>query len=150
MSLSILPMFSSKSFTVSGRTFRSLIHFELIFVYGVRKCSNFILAVILLFNFVCQALKGPPCVGSYSVVQCITRLMGRPLYCSATHAGVWGERGYGDCSTHCAWLSSIAFLPRLPGFPPQAFPTTISSFTSPWSISPPSTAAFVLGLLHNP
>ena len=36
-------MFSSKSFTVSGLTFRSLIHFEFIFVYGVRKCSNFIL-----------------------------------------------------------------------------------------------------------
>ena len=43
MSLSVLPMFSSKSFTVSGLTFRSLIHFEFIFVYGVRKCSNFIL-----------------------------------------------------------------------------------------------------------
>ena len=36
-------MFSSKSFTVSGLTFRSLIHFEFIFVYGVRKCSNFFL-----------------------------------------------------------------------------------------------------------
>ena len=36
-------MFSSKSFIVSGRTFRSLIHFEFIFVYGVRECSNFIL-----------------------------------------------------------------------------------------------------------
>ena len=34
---------SSKSFIVSGFTFRSLIHFEFIFVYGVRKCSNFIL-----------------------------------------------------------------------------------------------------------
>ena len=30
-------MFSSKSFTVSGLTFRSFIHFEFIFVYGVRK-----------------------------------------------------------------------------------------------------------------
>ena len=29
-------MFSSKSFTVSGLTFRSLIHFEFIFVYGVK------------------------------------------------------------------------------------------------------------------
>ena len=29
-------MFSSKSFIVSGLTFRSLIHFEFIFVYGVR------------------------------------------------------------------------------------------------------------------
>ena len=31
-------MFSSRSFRVSGLTFRSLIHFEFIFVYGVRKC----------------------------------------------------------------------------------------------------------------
>ena len=37
---SVLPMFSSRSFIVSGLTFRSLIHFEFIFVYGVRKCSN--------------------------------------------------------------------------------------------------------------
>ena len=36
-------MFSSKSFIVSGLIFRSLIHFEFIFVYGVRECSNFIL-----------------------------------------------------------------------------------------------------------
>ena len=43
MSLNVLPMFSSKSFIVSGLTFRSLIHFEFIFMYGVRKCSNFIL-----------------------------------------------------------------------------------------------------------
>ena len=39
---SVLPMFSSRSFIVSGPTFRSLIHFEFIFVYGVRKCSSFI------------------------------------------------------------------------------------------------------------
>ena len=43
MSLSVLPMFSSKSFIVSGLQFRSLIHFEFTFVCGVRKCSNFIL-----------------------------------------------------------------------------------------------------------
>ena len=43
MSLSVLPMFSSKSFIVSSLIFRSLIHFEFIFVYGVRKCSNLIL-----------------------------------------------------------------------------------------------------------
>ena len=36
-------MFSSKSLIVSGLTFRSLIHFQFIFVYGVRECSNFIL-----------------------------------------------------------------------------------------------------------
>ena len=43
MSESVLPMFSSRSFIVSGLTFRSLTHFEFIFVYGVRKCSSFIL-----------------------------------------------------------------------------------------------------------
>ena len=36
-------MFSSKSLIVSGLTFRSLIHYEFIFVYGVRECSSFIL-----------------------------------------------------------------------------------------------------------
>ena len=41
--VSVLSMFSSKSFIVPVLTFRSLIHFEFIFVYGVRECSNFIL-----------------------------------------------------------------------------------------------------------
>ena len=40
---SVLPMFSSKSFIVSGLTFRSLTHFESVFVSGVRKRANFIL-----------------------------------------------------------------------------------------------------------
>ena len=40
-------MFSSKSFIVSGLTFRSLIHFEFIFVYGIRKCSSFILLQVV-------------------------------------------------------------------------------------------------------
>uniref|UniRef100_A0A8D1B9M8 Uncharacterized protein n=1 Tax=Sus scrofa TaxID=9823 RepID=A0A8D1B9M8_PIG len=43
MSESVWPMFSSKSFIVSDLIHRSLIHFEFIFVYGVRKCSHFIL-----------------------------------------------------------------------------------------------------------
>ena len=41
MSESVLPIFSSRSLIVSGLTFRSLIHFEFIFAYGVRKCSSF-------------------------------------------------------------------------------------------------------------
>ena len=45
-------------------------------------------------------------------------------------------------------------LSWLPGFAPQAYPTTISSLTSPRSsprsISPKATAACALGLLHNP
>ena len=43
MSESVLPIFSSWSFIVSGLTFRSLIHFHFLFVYSVRKYSSFIL-----------------------------------------------------------------------------------------------------------
>ena len=44
---SVLLMFSSRNFIVSGLTFRSLICFEFIFVYGVRKCSSFILLQVV-------------------------------------------------------------------------------------------------------
>ena len=47
MSESVLPMFSSRSLIVSGLTFSSLIYFEFIFVYGVRKCSGFILLQVV-------------------------------------------------------------------------------------------------------
>ena len=43
-------LFCSMSFMVSGLIVRSLIHFEFIFVYGVRKYSNFIL-YMQLFSF---------------------------------------------------------------------------------------------------
>ena len=45
---SVLPMSSSRSSIVSGLIFRYLIHFELIFVYGVRKCSSFFLSFLFL------------------------------------------------------------------------------------------------------
>ena len=47
MSETVLPMFPSKSFIVSHLTFRSLIYFDFIFVYGVRKCSSFILLQVV-------------------------------------------------------------------------------------------------------
>ena len=37
----VLPMLSFRSFMVSCLIFKSESHFELIFVYGVRVCSNF-------------------------------------------------------------------------------------------------------------
>ena len=40
MSKSVFPVFFSRSFIASGLTFRSLIHFDFIFVYGIRKCSG--------------------------------------------------------------------------------------------------------------
>ena len=54
MSESVLHMFSSRSFIVSGLTFSSLIHFEFIFVYGVRKCSSFILLCLDDCGFVVE------------------------------------------------------------------------------------------------
>ena len=59
----VLPMFSSKSFMVSDLTFRFLIHFEFIFVYCVRKCSNFILlhvAVQFSWHHLLKRLFLPP------------------------------------------------------------------------------------------
>ena len=47
MSKSVLPRFSSWSFIVSGLTFRSLIYFEFVSVYGVRTCSSFILLQVV-------------------------------------------------------------------------------------------------------
>ena len=65
MSSSVLPMFYFKSFIVSGLTFRSLIHFEFIFVYGVRKCSNFILlhvSVQFSQHYLLKRLSLPHCI----------------------------------------------------------------------------------------
>ena len=44
-------------FMISSLTFRSLIHFELTFVYGVRKCSNFILLHVAVQFSQCHLLK---------------------------------------------------------------------------------------------
>ena len=63
MPSSVLPMFSSKSFIVSGLTFRSLIHFEFIFVDGVSQFSNFILlhvAVQFSQHHLLKRLSLPP------------------------------------------------------------------------------------------
>ena len=43
MSKSVLPVFSFRSFILSSLTFKSLLHFEFIFEYGVRECSNFVI-----------------------------------------------------------------------------------------------------------
>ena len=43
MSKSVLPMFFSRSFLISCLIFRSLIHFNFIFVYDFRECSDLIL-----------------------------------------------------------------------------------------------------------
>ena len=58
MSDRVQPMLSSKSFIVSGLISRSLTHFEFIFVYGVRQCSNFILLHVAVQFSQHHLLKG--------------------------------------------------------------------------------------------
>ena len=73
MSRSILLLFFSRSFMVSSLTFRSLIHFEFIFVYGVKKCSNFtkwghplnVSCKALLFPFLGSHFSDPPLPPSF-------------------------------------------------------------------------------------
>ena len=50
MSESVLPMFSSRSFIVSGLTFRSSIYFEFIFVHGVKEWSIFFFCFFFFFT----------------------------------------------------------------------------------------------------
>ena len=57
MSKNVLPTVSSKSFIDSGLTFKFLIHFDFIYVYGVRKCSSFILLVVAVhFSLIEEAV----------------------------------------------------------------------------------------------
>ena len=65
MSSSVLLMLSSKSFIVSGLTLTSLIHFQFIFVHGIRKHSNFILLhVVAQFSHknLLKRLSFPYCI----------------------------------------------------------------------------------------
>ena len=89
MSESVLLILSSRSFMVSGLTFRCLIHFEFIFVYIARKCSSFILLQVVdqfssttcqrdcLFSVVYACLL---CQG-YGVHRCVDLALGF-LFCS--------------------------------------------------------------------
>ena len=77
-----------------------------------------------------QALKGAPRVGSYS--SSVHQAFDGPAYLlfSYASAGMWRERGYGDGSTHYAWLSSITCFHGCPAllhrhFPPQSLPSHV-------------------------
>ena len=62
MSESVLPMFSSRSFRVSGLMFIYVIHFEFVFVYGVRKHSSLILLQMVDQQLLLKRLSFPHCV----------------------------------------------------------------------------------------
>ena len=101
---SVLPMFSCKSFILYGFTFRSVINFEFIFVYGVRKCSNFILDIAVQFSqhyllrrlffsivhscLLCDRLGDLRCVGlSLDFLSCSTGLYF--CFCASTIVFWW-------------------------------------------------------------
>ena len=63
--LELYPMLSSKSFIVSGLTFRPLIHFDFIFVCSIRKYLNLILlhvAVPFSQHHLLKRLSFPYCI----------------------------------------------------------------------------------------
>ena len=62
---SVLSMLSSRSFIVSGLRFRSLTHFQFVFVYGVRKCSSFILLQVV------DQISQHPLLKRLSLIHCI-------------------------------------------------------------------------------
>ena len=74
-------MFSSRSFIVSCFMFRPLFHFEFIFVYGVRKCSSFILLQVVdqlsqhqllkRLSFICCVFLSP-----LSKIRCVDLSLG--------------------------------------------------------------------------
>ena len=80
-----MPMFSSRSFTVSGLTFRSLIHFEFIFVYGVRS---------VLVSFFYRWLTG-------FLAPLVIEIVFNPLYILASFVK--------DKVSICAWIYLWAF-----------------------------------------
>ena len=53
-------MLSSKNLIVSGLTFRFSIHFEFIFAYSIKECSNFLLLHIAVQFSQHHLLKRPP------------------------------------------------------------------------------------------
>ena len=88
MSESLLSLFSFRSFMVSGLTFKSLIHFEFVFVYGVRQWSSFILlhvAVQFSHYHLLKTLPFPlvyPCVLCYRLIGhiCVDLFLGSLFY----------------------------------------------------------------------
>uniref|UniRef100_A0A5G2QHZ7 Uncharacterized protein n=1 Tax=Sus scrofa TaxID=9823 RepID=A0A5G2QHZ7_PIG len=119
----VWPVFSSRSFIVSGLLSRSLIHLEFIFVYGVRECSNFI-----LFHVAVQ----------FSQHHLLNKAVFSPLYILASFVidelavGAWVEfcafspipliyisvfvpilHGFDDC---CSVLKSGSLIPPAPFF----------------------------------
>ena len=83
-------MFSTKSFIVSSLTFRSRIHFEFIFVYGVFFFLNFGFIYLFIYLWLCWvfvSVRGLSLVaasGGCSSSRCVGLSLSRPLLLQST------------------------------------------------------------------
>ena len=145
---SVLPMFSSKSFTASGLTNRSLIHLEFILVCGVRKCSNFILLHIVVHFFQCHLLK------KLSFSHCIfLPLLSKitcPYMCGSKHCYSFClECSFSSSSEGKSLINTFA-LPYVTSEPEIPYWTCLSStprfifYMAPFSALPPFISSLIL------
>ena len=124
MSTSVLPMFSYRSFMISGFTFRFLIPLVFIFVYDVRECSSLVLlhiAVQFSQNHLLKRLSFLPCIFSPALSQIDHKCVGFQLcwWCSGK-ASACRHRSRGRCGfdpwvrkipCRRKWQSTPVFLP---------------------------------------
>ena len=77
ISKSVLPVFSSKRFIVACLTFKSLIHFEFVFVLenGFRECSSFILLYVFKYYMITSYGKSGFTAKSQIVVSSVVFLL---------------------------------------------------------------------------
>ena len=97
MSKNVLPVFSSKSSIIFSLTFRFLIHFEFIFVCGVKECSSFILSQIVVQFFQHHLLKR------------LLFFFLSPTVYSCLFCHRWGDHRWGDHGCMCLSENSLLF-----------------------------------------
>ena len=116
----------SKSFLLSDLTFMSLIHFEFIFMYGVRKCYNFILLCIDPV-FPSQLIEENVFSTLYILSSFVRIRFHRCMYCMGlslgylfllvyTSVSVSLQQCLGDCSFEYSLKSERLILPALSFF----------------------------------
>ena len=114
-------MFSSRSFMVSGLTFKSLIHFELIFMSAVNRGLIIYLFIYLWLCWVFISVRGLSLVaasGGHSSSWCAGLSLSRPLLLrstgsrragsaivahgpsSSTACGIFPDQGSNPCPLH--------------------------------------------------
>ena len=105
-------LFSSNNCIISSLTFRSLIHFEFIFVYGIRECYNFILfthtypvfLALLIEEILFSPLSNGQCFSIVSEAKVDVFLEFSCFFCNPTDVGnlISGSFAFSKSSL-CIW-----------------------------------------------